>query len=145
MHAGQARGQGFQILAVYLVFQRAAGQAFLFHGDGVQLVVLENLGKVVQLARKGHQGKAGQVLVLEHVVVKGGQQLAGFHQGVVLGFLIGLDQAEADVHGIQKGLELGKRAARNGFGKSLGPLPGQTVFAENLLPFDHAASLWTRF
>ena len=139
MQARQAGGDGFQVLMIDLIFQRTAGHALHFGNDRMQLVVLKNLGKVMQLPGKGHHGKAGQILVLEHVVVKGGEQLARFHQRVTLAFLKGFDQAETDVHGIQKGLELRQRAAGQRLGKRFGVLPGQAVLAENLLPFEHAS------
>ena len=136
VHARQAGGQGLHVAGKHLVLQRAAGAVGL-HDDGVQLVELEGLGKIVQLAGKGHHGKARQVLVFEHVVVERGQKLAAFHQRVAFVLLIGLDQAEADMHGVEEALELVK--ARDGHrpGCRIGILPVKAVLAEDLLPLDH--------
>ena len=139
MQARQAGSQGLQILMVYLAFQRTAGHALHLGDDRMQLVVLEDLGKIVQLPGKGHHGKAGQVLVLEHVVIEGGEQLARLHQRVALGLLKRLDQTETNMYRIKEGLELRKGAARQRLGKRFRVLPGQAVLAENFLPFEHAS------
>ena len=136
MNARQARRQSLNVQVNDLIFQRAAG-AVRLGDDRVQFVELKYLGKIVQLAGKGHQGEARQVLVFEHVVVKGGQQLAPFHQWIIFIFLIGFDKAETDMDGVQKALETVQVADGNRFGQRRGILPGQPVFAENLLPFYH--------
>ena len=136
MAARQARGQGQQVLFHDLVFQRAAG-AFAFNDHRVKFVELKNFGKIVQLPGKGHQRKARQLFVFKHIVVKGGQELPAFNQRVILVFLVGFDQAEADVHRVQKLLEFRQSADGDRGGKFGGVLPGQAVFAENFLPFNH--------
>ena len=136
MNARQARRQSLNVQVNDLIFQRAAG-AVRLSDDRVQFVELKYLGKIVQLAGKGHQGEARQVLVFEHVVVKGGQQLAPFHQWIIFIFLIGFDKAETDMDGVQKALETVQVADGNRFGQRRGILPRQPVFAENLLPFYH--------
>ena len=136
VHARQAGGQGLHVAGKDLVLQRAAG-AVGFHDDGVQFVELEGLGKIVQLAGKSHHGEARQVLVFEHVVVERGQKFAAFHQRVVLVLLIGLDQTEADMHGIEKALEFVKTRDDDRLGCRIGILPVKAVLAEDLLPLDH--------
>ena len=136
MNARQARRQGLNVQINDLILQRAAG-AVRLGDDRVQLVELKYLGKIVQLAGKGHQGETRQILVFEHVVIKGGQQFAPLHQWIIFIFLIGFDKAETNMDGVQKTLESVQVADGNRFGQRRGILPRQPVFAENLLPFYH--------
>ena len=136
--AGQTRGKGLDVLLHDLLLQRAGGPA-LAEEHGMELVELEYLGKIVELARKGHQGEARQVFVFKHVVVEGGQKLAALHQRIVLEFLIGAHEAVTDVDGVEKALERAKVAQGDGIGKGGGVKPGVAVLAENILPANHDA------
>ena len=118
------------------MFQRAAG-AVALADDGMQLVVLKDFGKIFQRPLQGHQGKAGQILVFEHVVVEGGEQLAGFHKRVALVFLIRLDKAETDMYRIEKAFQGRKIGNIHRLGKCVGITPRQPVLAEDFFPFDH--------
>ena len=71
VHTRQTGGKGLQVLPHYLIFQWAGGP-FTFCYYGVELVELEYFREIVELAGKGHHGKARQVFIFKHVIVKRG-------------------------------------------------------------------------
>lgn len=140
MHAREAGGQCLEILYHDLIFKRATGSIF-FGNDIVQFVELKNFGKIVKLPGKSHHGKTRQVFVFKHVAVKGRQELARFNQRVAGVFLIGLDQAQPNMHCIQKMLEFFQIADVDGGRYMAGVLPLQSVLREDFLPCNHCCAL----
>ena len=136
--SGQTGGERLDILLHDLIFQRA-GRTAVAHDNGMELVELENFGEIVELAREGHHGETGELLVLEHVIVERGEQLPAFHQRVALHLLIGAHQAVADMDGVKEALERGKIAHGQRVGEGAGIAPGVAVLAENILPANHAS------
>ena len=106
--------------------------------DGqMELVVLKDFGKVIEVTSKGHERKAGQVFKLKHVAVKGRQQFAALHKGIVLFCLKGFDKAEANMHSIKKAFQRFKvpDGAMKVWCKGRAPVKG--VLREYVLPGYH--------
>jgi len=138
---GQSGAEGSGVLTEDGGFQRAlfAGRLVGIVEQAVQDVVLEDFLEIFERPHHGDHGETGQILVLEQIRFKGGQQLAEIEHRIVRLFAKGAQQTFADMHPVQEAFEvvqgldaqdlpfLGAKAAmkEGGFGgarKGVGPV-----------------------
>jgi hypothetical protein len=123
---GQAAEKDVMILLDNGRFKRgcrttAGGKGVL---NAMQDVELKDLLKVVHGPVKGHKAESGEILVLVQVGFKGGQELLGGDEGIVFELAVGAEQAELDMHVVQKSAEIFKCADGQGVPQGGGILPG---------------------